>query len=170
MRRQGLLYDIEQCSSESQVQVAVRSLVFALGGQFGTIIFVPGKEPAQESNFGAGGKITGPQKALVFPDDSALWDREVLGRGRFHRIDVPGFGSDADVPACYSIHRVEFSARTVHCLENGRIPTLGMITTHACNELMGIKNFGRKCLEEVVEKLRPYKLTLKCEPTCKHFA
>jgi len=64
-----------------------------------------------------------------------------------------------DIP----IRDLEFSVRSRNCLKRANIKTLGQLTQMTAEELLSIKNFGRKSLNEIREKLRQFNLTLKGE-------
>lgn len=51
------------------------------------------------------------------------------------------------------IEDVEFSVRTFNCLKKENINTLGELIQRSENELLNIRNFGRRSLEEVMERL-----------------
>jgi DNA-directed RNA polymerase subunit alpha len=59
------------------------------------------------------------------------------------------------------IKDLEFSVRSRNCLEMGNIKTLGQLADVSIDELMQIKNFGKKSLTEIREKLAQYGLKLK---------
>ncbi len=59
------------------------------------------------------------------------------------------------------IKDLEFSVRSRNCLEIGNIKTLGQLAEVSLDELMQIKNFGKKSLTEIREKLSQYGLKLK---------
>jgi DNA-directed RNA polymerase subunit alpha len=59
------------------------------------------------------------------------------------------------------IEDVEFSVRTFNCLKKESINTLGELITRTENDLLNIRNFGRRSLEEVLEKLAQHDLSLK---------
>lgn len=65
-----------------------------------------------------------------------------------------------DIP----IKDVEFSVRSRNCLKRTSIKTLGELASKTAAELLEIKNFGQKSLNEVREKLRQYGLSLKDDP------
>lgn len=65
------------------------------------------------------------------------------------------------------IKDVEFSVRSRNCLEQENIKTLGELASRRASELLAIKNFGRKSLTEVREKLGEYGLALKDEEVTK---
>jgi len=60
-----------------------------------------------------------------------------------------------------TIKDLEFSVRSRNCLEIGNIKTLGQLADVSIDELMQIKNFGKKSLTEIREKLSQYGLKLK---------
>jgi DNA-directed RNA polymerase subunit alpha len=60
-----------------------------------------------------------------------------------------------------TIKDLEFSVRSRNCLEIGNIKTLGQLAEVSIDELMQIKNFGKKSLTEIREKLSQYGLKLK---------
>jgi DNA-directed RNA polymerase subunit alpha len=64
-----------------------------------------------------------------------------------------------DIP----IKDLEFSVRSRNCLEQENMRTLGELAQKRASELLAIKNFGKKSLYEVREKLAQYGLSLKDE-------
>ncbi|MEN6303490.1 MAG: DNA-directed RNA polymerase subunit alpha [Armatimonadia bacterium] len=58
------------------------------------------------------------------------------------------------------IEDVEFSVRTFNCLKKENINTLGELIQRNENELLNIRNFGRRSLDEVLERLQQYDLSL----------
>lgn len=65
-----------------------------------------------------------------------------------------------DIP----IKDVEFSVRSRNCLKRTSIKTLGDLAKKSATELLEIKNFGQKSLNEIREKLAQYNLALKDDP------
>ena len=59
------------------------------------------------------------------------------------------------------IEDVEFSVRTFNCLKKENINTLGELVQRSENELLNIRNFGRRSLEEVMERLGREGLSLR---------
>ncbi len=59
------------------------------------------------------------------------------------------------------IDDLDFSNRTYNCLKRQNIETLEELANYTVGELMNIRNFGEKSLEEVGEKLADYKLKLR---------
>jgi DNA-directed RNA polymerase subunit alpha len=59
-----------------------------------------------------------------------------------------------------AIEDVDFSVRTFNCLKKEAINTLGELIKHTESELLAIRNFGKRSLDEVVEKLAQFELSL----------
>jgi DNA-directed RNA polymerase subunit alpha len=59
------------------------------------------------------------------------------------------------------IEDVEFSVRTFNCLKKEAINTLGDLIQRSETELLTIRNFGKRSLEEVLERLTQYELQLR---------
>jgi len=66
---------------------------------------------------------------------------------------------------CYDIpiKELEFSVRSLNCLQQENIRTLGELAQKRASDLLAIKNFGKKSLYEIREKLAQYGLSLKDE-------
>jgi len=62
------------------------------------------------------------------------------------------------------IDELEFSVRTYNCLRKERIATLGELAAKTAEELLSIRNFGEKSLNEVIEKLAGFNLSLREAP------
>lgn len=60
-----------------------------------------------------------------------------------------------------SIEELDFSVRSYNCLKKSNINTFGEIINKTEDEIMGIKNLGKKSFEEIKEKLKKYGLALK---------
>jgi DNA-directed RNA polymerase subunit alpha len=58
------------------------------------------------------------------------------------------------------IEDVDFSVRTFNCLKKEAIHALGELIKHSEAELLAIRNFGKRSLDEVVEKLAQFDLKL----------
>lgn len=59
------------------------------------------------------------------------------------------------------IEELDFSVRTYNCLKKANIQTVADLSKTSEEELMNIRNFGRKSLVEVVDKLATMGLTLQ---------
>ena len=56
---------------------------------------------------------------------------------------------------------MDFSVRTYNCLKKANVLTIGELTQISEVDLMNIRNFGKKSLTEVKEKLTELGLSLK---------
>jgi len=63
------------------------------------------------------------------------------------------------------IEEVDFSVRVFNCLRKEGIDTLGDLITRSEDELVRIRNFGHRSLEEVVQKLTTLGLSLREPPS-----
>ena len=73
------------------------------------------------------------------------------------------FATSANAPDV-RIEELDFSVRTYNCLKKAGILTVGELTQISEMDLMNIRNFGRKSLTEVKEKLGIMNLQLKDSP------
>lgn len=85
------------------------------------------------------------------------------GGGRTLVLPVSTFGSVGNAPDA-RIEELDFSVRTYNCLKKANILTVGELTQISEVDLMNIRNFGRKSLTEVKEKLQAMGLRLKDSP------
>ena len=58
------------------------------------------------------------------------------------------------------IEDVDFSVRTFNCLKKEDINTLGALIKYTETDLLNIRNFGKRSLDEVIEKLAQFELAL----------
>lgn len=63
-----------------------------------------------------------------------------------------------------SIEELELSVRAYNCLKRANINSLGELLKLSYDDLMNIKNFGKKSADEVIERLRQFGLTLNDTP------
>ncbi|MEJ5283813.1 MAG: DNA-directed RNA polymerase subunit alpha [Brevinematia bacterium] len=75
-------------------------------------------------------------------------------------VDVAVVTSRDDIMS-KSIADLELSVRSSNCLRAANISTIGQLMSYTKQDLLNIKNFGRKSLNEIVDKLKLYGLTLK---------
>jgi len=73
---------------------------------------------------------------------------------------VPLIGAPSDAPHL-RIEELDFSVRTYNCLKKANILTINELVQYPENDLMQIRNFGKKSLTEVREKLGQLGLSLK---------
>ena len=66
-----------------------------------------------------------------------------------------------------SVNEIELSVRAANCLNNANITTVGQLAMKTEGEMLKYRNFGKKSLSEIKEKLSALGLTLgmKFEPT-----
>jgi len=73
-----------------------------------------------------------------------------------------GYGAEVELRAPDArIEELDFSVRTYNCLKKDNILTIGELVQKSEHDLMGIRNFGKKSLNEVKEKLAQLGLSLK---------
>ncbi|UER67670.1 DNA-directed RNA polymerase subunit alpha [Borrelia sp. BU AG58] len=76
---------------------------------------------------------------------------------------VPSFGNpelqDSDLLGM-SIEKLDLSVRSLNCLTKENVKTLGELISKTSDELSKARNFGKKSLEEIIEKLGVYGLFL----------
>ena len=72
---------------------------------------------------------------------------------------IPAGGNEIDAPNV-RIEELDFSVRTYNCLKKAAILTIRELVQYTENDLMQIRNFGKKSLTEVREKLTLMNLTL----------
>lgn len=60
-----------------------------------------------------------------------------------------------------TVESLDLSVRSLNCLQSENIATIGQLLSYSREDLMKIKNFGRKSLTEIGEKLAMYDLKIK---------
>lgn len=68
---------------------------------------------------------------------------------------------NSEDPRDIALEDLELSVRSYNCLRRAGIKTLGDIADKTPEDMMHIRNLGRKSLEEVLEKLHEYGLSLR---------
>ncbi len=58
------------------------------------------------------------------------------------------------------IEELDLTVRSLNCLRKSNIRTIGELVRHTEEDLLGISNFGERSLEQVIEKLAKFGLTL----------
>ncbi len=61
----------------------------------------------------------------------------------------------------YPIEDLDFTVRTYNCLKKSNINTLGELVLRTREDLLAIRNFGQRSLEEVISKLAQFELSLR---------
>lgn len=70
---------------------------------------------------------------------------------------------DENVPSI-SIEELELSVRAYNCLKRASINSMGELLKKSENDLLNIKNFGKKSSDEVIERLQHFNLNLTPSP------
>lgn len=107
----------------------------------------------------------------VMPDDAVRKAAEVLVRyiTIFSEIEMPAEEEEEEVAEeeevknkilTFPIEEMEFSVRTFNCLKKENIDAVGELVDKTEEDLLDIRNFGKRSLEEVIEKLASVELEL----------
>jgi len=108
----------------------------------------------------------------IMPDDAVRKAAEILVRyiTVFSEIEMPEEEEEEEVPEeeevrnkvlGWPIEEMEFSVRTFNCLKKENIDTVGELVERTEDDLLNIRNFGKRSLEEVIEKLAAVDLSLR---------
>ena len=62
-----------------------------------------------------------------------------------------------------TIEELDFSVRSFNCLKRAGINTVGDLINKSPDEMMRVRNLGKKSLEEVIAKLEEYGLSFSLE-------
>jgi len=81
-------------------------------------------------------------------------------RAGFVDLGTEGIAAGPQAPDA-RIEELDFSVRTYNCLKKANILTIGELVQYSETDLMNIRNFGKKSLTEVKEKLALLGLTLR---------
>ena len=94
---------------------------------------------------------------------SEYFQRFVDHRGGPSRPFIIAPGGSTGVPGAPDtrIEELDFSVRTYNCLKKANVLTVGELALMSEVDLMNIRNFGKKSLTEVKEKLNTLGMTLK---------
>ncbi|NLO06986.1 MAG: DNA-directed RNA polymerase subunit alpha [candidate division WS1 bacterium] len=107
----------------------------------------------------------------IMPDDAVRRAAEILVRyiTIFSEIEMPEEEETEEVAEeeevrnkilSYPIEEMEFSVRTFNCLKKEDIDNVGQLVERTEEDLLDIRNFGKRSLEEVIEKLAAMDLGL----------
>ncbi|MFW5866411.1 MAG: DNA-directed RNA polymerase subunit alpha [Armatimonadota bacterium] len=107
----------------------------------------------------------------IMPDDAVRQAATILVRyiTVFSEIEMPEEEEVEEAPEqeevknkilTFPIEEMEFSVRTFNCLKKENIDTVGELVEKTEEELLDIRNFGKRSLEEVIEKLASVELEL----------
>ena len=109
----------------------------------------------------------------VMPSDAVSMAAKILDRQFKLFFDFArkpsGFGAEFGEPGSGAmpgppdarIEELDFSVRTYNCLKKANVLTIGELVTLSEADLMNIRNFGKKSLNEVKDKLASLNLALK---------
>jgi DNA-directed RNA polymerase subunit alpha len=100
-------------------------------------------------------QVLGEYVRLFFEVSSERKERQIVDIGATGAVRPAGPAAP-DV----RIEELDFSVRTYNCLKKANIQTVADLVRASEDELMNIRNFGRKSLVEVQEKLAQYGYTL----------
>ena len=106
------------------------------------------------------------------PDDAVSLAAKVLSEHLNLFVDLSDAASRTEVMSAkkedvkvdvmnMSIDELELSVRSYNCLKRAGINTVSELTNKTSDEMMKVRNLGRKSLEEVLEKLKDLGLELK---------
>ena len=59
-----------------------------------------------------------------------------------------------------SVNEIELSVRAANCLNNANITTVGQLAMKSESEMLKYRNFGKKSLNEIKDKLTALQLSL----------
>ena len=74
---------------------------------------------------------------------------------------MKAFMSESDSKLSGIIEDLDFSVRTYNCLKRAQINTVGDLVAKTMDEMIKVRNLGKKSLEEIIEKLDEMGLHLK---------
>jgi DNA-directed RNA polymerase subunit alpha len=108
----------------------------------------------------------------IAPSEALSQAAQTLSEYFLRFVEFPGTGGRSFLPtASYSaagtgapdarIEELDFSVRTYNCLKKANVLTVGELAQISEADLMNIRNFGKKSLTEVKEKLSQLGLALK---------
>ena len=72
--------------------------------------------------------------------------------------------ADVEEEPSITIEELDLSVRAYNCLKRASINSMAELLKKSENDLIGIKNFGKKSADEVIEKLREHGLDLQPNP------
>jgi DNA-directed RNA polymerase subunit alpha len=87
----------------------------------------------------------------------------------FINFDENNLGSDDDIDEDDErirqilntpVEELELSVRSSNCLKNANIKTIGELTRKTEDDIAKTRNFGKKSLQEIKEKLKEWNLSL----------
>ncbi|MGB9735251.1 MAG: DNA-directed RNA polymerase subunit alpha [bacterium] len=112
-----------------------------------------------------------PRKALItaariLSEQLVLFTEDVIEHGSLEVIHTEKVQEDNKLAELLNknIDELEFSVRATNCLKNANIKTIGELVLKTEQEILQMKNFGRKSLNEIKEVLASMGLHLGMKP------
>jgi DNA-directed RNA polymerase subunit alpha len=110
----------------------------------------------------------------IAPEEAVSLGAKILTEHLFLFVGLTEHGKDADIMVekeetafdktlDMPIEELDLSVRSYNCLKRAGINTVGELCSKTEEEMMKVRNLGRKSLEEVVEKLNGLGLSLRQE-------
>jgi DNA-directed RNA polymerase subunit alpha len=65
-----------------------------------------------------------------------------------------------------SVNEIELSVRAANCLNNANITAVGQLAMKTEAEMLKYRNFGKRSLNEIKDKLLQLGLSLRSSPVC----
>ena len=112
-------------------------------------------------------------KGTITPEEAVSLAAKVLSEHLKTFIDISDKGREAviieqkpeaessDKVMSISIDDLELSVRSSNCLKRANINTIGELVNKTADDMMKVRNLGRKSLDEVQSKLKEYGLSFK---------
>lgn len=104
----------------------------------------------------------------VSPDEAASMAARIIGKYMQiwesispEVVQQPVFGGEVDYNT--PIEKLNFSTRPYNCLKSKAVNTVGELLQYSEEDLMNIRNFGKNSINELVEKLKSFSLSLRSE-------
>ncbi|MCL4557539.1 MAG: DNA-directed RNA polymerase subunit alpha [Deltaproteobacteria bacterium] len=112
-----------------------------------------------------------PRKALItsagiLSEQLSLFSEEIIEHNNLEIIHTDGGHEDSKLTELLNknIDELEFSVRATNCLKNANIKTIGELVLKTEQEILQMKNFGRKSLSEIKDVLSGMGLKLGMKP------
>ena len=80
---------------------------------------------------------------------------------KMQKVMVDREDNEKDKVLVMTIEELELSVRSFNCLKRAGINTVQELTNRTTDDMMKVRNLGRKSLEEVLAKLKELGLSLK---------
>jgi len=110
----------------------------------------------------------------IQPDDAISLAAKILNEHLNLFIDLTEVAREAEIMVekedskkekvlDMTIEELDLSVRSYNCLKRAGINTVGDLTNRTEEDMMKVRNLGRKSLEEVLNKLKAFGMELSCE-------